>query len=177
MVADNLERKVHNLEGRFIFSGQDLNEIFHDRDSEEFYHFLDEFSQKIRDIDGLKAEPIENFYVSPLRSPNLFLAEIEIASSTYRKRLDIKSFISIDVRRRLNGRFEWTGKDGKKIKVFIKKNKTFVDRKMGKLMYEVFKKTLHRIQQHVYLQSQYLMIKILFGLIVQVILILVQILD
>ena len=107
-----LKGKFVILKADFIVSGQDLKENFHDRDSDESDHFLDEFHQKIRDIDVLKAEPIKDLYVSPLRSPNLFLVEIETPSNMYNKRLNIQSFLSVDVRKQLNGKFEWTGKDG-----------------------------------------------------------------
>ena len=38
-----------------------------------------------------------------------------------------------------NTSFEWEGIDGRKRKVFVKRNRSFIDRKMSQLMYKVYK--------------------------------------
>ena len=143
MVVDKLERKVCDVEGGFILSGKDLREIFDDENEDEFDHFTEHFQRAFCNADdrikGLwSKEDNKGFSVISLKgSANGF--KIKIKAPIYDSN-EIESFITDDFRRQLNGRFEWIGKNGQKRKVSLKKNKTFIERKMGTLMYNIFKR-------------------------------------
>jgi len=145
-VCDHLERKVCDMEGGFILSGRDMNEIIIDKESVEFNHFVDKFREKLLEFHGPKrpdsfVKKSLNFSFVRTGNSNNFLTKIDTSDTSDWERKEIEKYISKIIRPQWNGVFEWKGEDGKKRKVYIKKNRSFIDRKISKLMFEVFKNT------------------------------------
>ena len=59
-----------------------------------------------------------------------------VINKDYYTKRDIKYFVADHLH---NTSFEWEGIDGRKMKVFVKRNRSFIDRKMSQLMYKVYK--------------------------------------
>ena len=137
---DCLERQIKDVEAGFILSGKD----YHESNGKEYIHFESEFKKKILEVAA--AKKVELPMLVP-KQKGMMLRSIQIGNSqSYLTQLSVaprceraeaENFI---LRQMFEGKgvFKWKGLDGKDKIVFIKRNRSFIDRKISQLMYTVF---------------------------------------
>jgi len=52
----------------------------------------------------------------------------------------VEQYITTKIIPKWKGTWQWTGIDGKERQVYLKRNRSFVDRQISRLMYQVFKR-------------------------------------
>jgi len=133
---DSIDRNLKITEGGFILGGKDYREI----DGKEYGHFQTEFQEKMYEVARSKeiTLPKVKFELDSSQigsSPN-FLTKI--ATTNPNESTTLELFVSNQLVKATKGEIKWKGLDGKDRKAYLKPNRSFIDRKISRLMYLVF---------------------------------------
>ena len=150
-LIDNLERDIKINEGGFVLSGKD----FYDIHGKEYVNFNEKFRSHIYEIAGAKdvdlGKKTINFFTYQIGHSNSHLTRVNNSDIHQSEKEDIVYFVEKHLH---NTPFEWEGIDGRKRKVIVKKSKSFIDRKMGQLMYKVYTKIEEETKEKVHKQKK-----------------------
>ena len=134
--VDRIEKKLTQMQGGFVISGKHFHEKV---TGDEFVHFSNKFDEKLRMLAQAKSVKVLKpltFTCRPIGG-TAFLARFELVTTDVREDLEklvLENFVQKD------GIFSWNDLKGIPRQVFVKKSRSFIDRKHAQLMYQLYKK-------------------------------------